>query len=247
MYTFTDWYGTPWDNIDVEFLTDEAKKLAKDVKTLNKNVRNYEVFKMLEDTIKAMLTSLPLVNDLHHPAMRDRHWKQLMEATEKQFVMDASFNLGALLALELHTCADAVSEIVDRAQKELTIEKALEKIDTTWGALNLEFSNYQESEVKQMAVDELVVETLEADNLVLQNMSSGKYVQGNPKFLELVTNWQKKLGTVDSVLATWGDVQKKWQALESIFVGSADIRVQVHITKGNRFSRLSTFLVVVGC
>lgn len=28
-------------------------------------------------------------------------------------------------------------------------------------------------------------------------------------------------------MATWGDVQKKWQALESIFVGSADIRVQL--------------------
>jgi dynein heavy chain len=52
-------------------------------------------------------------------------------------------------------------------------------------------------------------------------------VQGNPKFLEIVTNWQKKLGTVDVVLNTWLDVQKKWQALESIFVGSADIRVQL--------------------
>lgn len=51
--------------------------------------------------------------------------------------------------------------------------------------------------------------------------------QGNPKFLEIVTNWQKKLGTVDVVLNTWLDVQKKWQALESIFVGSADIRVQL--------------------
>ena len=29
------------------------------------------------------------------------------------------------------------------------------------------------------------------------------------------------------VLNTWLDVQKKWQALESIFVGSADIRVQL--------------------
>jgi dynein heavy chain len=132
MYTFTDWYTTPWDSIDVEFLTDETKKLAKDIKTLNKNVRNYEVFKMLEDTIKAMLTSLPLVNDLHHPAMRERHWKQLMLATEKHFVMDSSFNLGALLALELHMFTDAVSEIVDRAQKELIIEKAIEKIDSTW-------------------------------------------------------------------------------------------------------------------
>lgn len=52
-------------------------------------------------------------------------------------------------------------------------------------------------------------------------------LQGNPKFLEIVTNWQRKLGTVDVVLNTWLDVQKKWQALESIFVGSADIRVQL--------------------
>merc|ERR1712162_85509 len=58
-------------------------------------------------------------------------------------------------------------------------------------------------------------------------MSSGKYVQGNEKFLEIVTSWQKKLGTVDSVLIAWTDVQKKWSSLESIFVGSADIRVQL--------------------
>ncbi|KAK3254170.1 Dynein beta chain, flagellar outer arm [Cymbomonas tetramitiformis] len=227
MFTFSDWYSTPWDKIDTEFLTDETKKLAKDIKTLNKNVRNYEVYKMLEETIKAMLTSLPLVNDLHHPAMRDRHWKQLMAATGKHFVMDANFNLGALLALELHTYADAVSEIVDRAQKELIIEKAIAKIDDTWSGLNLTFVPYQESEVQQMCTDDLIIEALETDNLALQNMSSGKYVQGNPKFLELVTGWQKKLGTVDTCLTTWGDVQKKWQALESIFVGSADIRVQL--------------------
>lgn len=71
------------------------------------------------------------------------------------------------------------------------------------------------------------MEALENDNLQLQNMSGQKYVQLNPMFQDAVANWQKKLGTVDSVLATWGDVQKKWQALESIFVGSADIRVQL--------------------
>jgi len=42
-----------------------------------------------------------------------------MRATGKHFVMDEKFNLGDLLALELHTCVDAVSEIVERAQKEL--------------------------------------------------------------------------------------------------------------------------------
>jgi dynein heavy chain len=42
-----------------------------------------------------------------------------------------------------------------------------------------------------------------------------------------VASWQRKLGTVDSVLQLWRDVCRKWQALESIFVGSADIRVQL--------------------
>lgn len=52
-------------------------------------------------------------------------------------------------------------------------------------------------------------------------------LQGNPKFLEAVASWQKKLGTVDLVLNVWKDVQRKWQALEAIFIGSADIRVQL--------------------
>ncbi len=57
--------------------------------------------------------------------------------------MDDKFNLGDLLKLELHNYVDACSEIVDRAQKELVIEKSLRKIEDTWGALNLTFSPYQ--------------------------------------------------------------------------------------------------------
>ena len=61
MFTFKDWYRTPWDKINVDFLVEETKKLSKDVKTLPKAVRNYEVFRLLEEALKAMLTSLPLV------------------------------------------------------------------------------------------------------------------------------------------------------------------------------------------
>lgn len=72
-------YKTSWDKIDVEFLTEETKKLQRDIKTLNKAARNYEVYRLMEEKLKAMSTSLPLVNDLHHPAMRQRHWEQLMK------------------------------------------------------------------------------------------------------------------------------------------------------------------------
>lgn len=63
--------------------------------------------------------------------------------------------------------------------------------------------------------------------------------QANTVFLEKVTTWQRKLGVVDAVLSTWTDVQRKWQALESIFVGSADIRTQLPADSA-RFDTLNT-------
>ncbi len=42
MYTFADWHRTPWDRIDVDGLVEETKKLAKEVKTINKAVRTHK-------------------------------------------------------------------------------------------------------------------------------------------------------------------------------------------------------------
>ena len=91
--------------------------------------------------------------------------------------MDSKFNLGNLLELGLHNYVDACSEIVDRAQKELIIEKALKKIDETWSSLSLTFSPYQDTDNVQMTVEDSITEALETDNLALQTMSGGKYVQ----------------------------------------------------------------------
>jgi dynein heavy chain len=63
--------------------------------------------------------------------------------------------------------------------------------------------------------------------------------QANEVFLEKVTSWQRKLGAVDAALSTWMDVQKKWQALESIFVGSPDIRSQLP-EDSRRFDAINT-------
>lgn len=46
-------------------------------------------------------------------------------------------------------------------------------------------------------------------------------------FLEQVSDWQKKLATADSVITIWFEVQRTWSHLESIFIGSEDIRAQL--------------------
>lgn len=46
-------------------------------------------------------------------------------------------------------------------------------------------------------------------------------------FLKEFTDWQVKLSYADAVIHNWMEVQRKWTYLESIFIGSEDIRAQL--------------------
>lgn len=46
-------------------------------------------------------------------------------------------------------------------------------------------------------------------------------------FEQEVVEWQKKLSNADQVINVWFEVQRKWLYLESIFIGSEDIRSQL--------------------
>ena len=46
-------------------------------------------------------------------------------------------------------------------------------------------------------------------------------------FLEEVSAWVGKLSSADAVLSVWLEVQRTWSHLESIFIGSDDIRSQL--------------------
>lgn len=238
--TFSEWRKTKWDEINVEMLQEESKKLAKEIKTAPREVKNWPAYKGLEDAVKNMQTSLPLVEELHHPAMRDRHWKQLMRTTGTTFQMGSNFSLGNLLDLKLHQFEDDVLEIVDRAQKELTIEKQLKKLSDTWKTQELQFPcEVEGTERYLLSIDETLLEALEDNSMQLQNLMASKYVQGNQTFLDQVQTWQRKLGMVDVTLNAWKEVQSKWSNLQSIFVGSADIRVQLP-EESKRFEAVDT-------
>jgi len=159
---YVEWKKTKWDDINVEELQEQNKKLGKEVKGCDKVVKNWPCYKGLEDSVKNMQSSLPLVEELRSKAMRDRHWKQVMRACGTEFKMDESFTFGGMLDLELHKYEDDVLEIVDRAQKELGIEKQLVKLAETWKVQNLTFPPDPENpDMYSLFVDETVMEALE--------------------------------------------------------------------------------------
>ena len=55
-------------------------------------------------------------------------------------------------------------------------------------------------------------------------MLTSKYIA---YFLTEVTGWQKKLSIADQVISILLEVQRTWSHLESIFIGSEDIRNQL--------------------
>lgn len=53
---------------------------------LDKEMRSWDTYTCLEATVKNMVTSLRAVGELQNPAIRERHWKQLMSSTKVRYI-----------------------------------------------------------------------------------------------------------------------------------------------------------------
>ncbi|XP_044152524.1 dynein axonemal heavy chain 9 [Bufo gargarizans] len=222
--SMNDWQTTKWREINVENMDLECKKFAKDIRNLDKEMRAWDAFGGLDNQVKNILTSLRAVAELQNPAIRERHWSQLMQATGVRFTMDEDTTLADLLKLNLHNFEDEVRGIVDKAVKEMGMEKVLKELNTTWSGMNFQYEPHPRTKVPLIKSDEELIETLEDNQVQLQNLMTSKYIAF---FLEEVSDWQKKLSTADSVISIWFEVQRTWSHLESIFIGSDDIRAQL--------------------
>uniref|UniRef100_A0A665VXX9 Dynein axonemal heavy chain 11 n=1 Tax=Echeneis naucrates TaxID=173247 RepID=A0A665VXX9_ECHNA len=219
-----DWTKTPWKEINVEQMDMDLRRFAKEMKMLDKEVRVWDVYMGLESTVKNLLTSLRAVNELQNSAVRERHWQQLMNTTGVMFEMGEGTTLGDLLELHLHRVEEEVKNIVDKAVKEMAIEKVLAEITQTWSVMSLSYEAHASTGTPLLKADENLIETLEDNQVQLQNILMSKYVE---YFQEEVSGWQKKLMVADLVISSWMSVQKTWAHLNSIFTNSHDIRCQL--------------------
>ncbi|KAM3605484.1 uncharacterized protein V6R79_026173 [Siganus canaliculatus] len=219
-----DWTKTPWKEINVEQMDMELRRFAKEMKMLDKEVRVWNVYISLESTVKNLLTSLRAVNELQNSAVRERHWQQLMNTTKVRFVMGDGTTLGDLLELQLHRVEDEVKNIVDKAVKEMAIEKVLAEINQTWSVMSLSYEVHASTGTPLLKADENLIETLEDNQVHLQNILMSKYVE---YFQAEVSGWQRKLMVADLVISSWMSVQRTWAHLNSIFTNSHDIRCQL--------------------
>ncbi|XP_060520898.1 dynein beta chain, ciliary-like [Cylas formicarius] len=240
-----EWKLTPWKKIDVENMEMECKKYGKEIRQMDKEIKGWDAYIQMEATVKNMLTSLRAVTELQNPAIRDRHWIQLMQATKTgeklasliytvKFVMDDDTTLRDLLDLNLHEYEDEVKTIVDKSVKEMAMEKILKELNSTWSVLEFGTEVHERTKLRIITITEEMIETLEENQVALQNMMTSKFID---YFLDEVSDWQRKLSNADQVIQIYFEVQRKWMYLESIFIGSEDIRLQLP-EDSKRFDRI---------
>mmetsp|Transcript_10755 Transcript_10755/g.40251 ORF Transcript_10755/g.40251 Transcript_10755/m.40251 type:complete len:4525 (-) Transcript_10755:51-13625(-) len=236
LWQIEDWKSIPFLKIDTDDIEDQVKKFSRSMKTIDKRAKKWNVYIDLESYVGNFQRTLPLVHDLRNEGMRDRHWQMLMNKTGVKFELSANFKLENLLELNLHKFEEDVQEIVDRADKEIKLEAQLKQFETNWVHLSFDLDTHKD--VKIVRVPEEVVECLEDNQVQLQNIASMRF---NDFFIDQIEEWVKKLGLVDTNMYLLLDVQKKWQYLETIFIGSEDIREQLP-EESKRFDSIDTEL-----
>ncbi|NXN96056.1 DYH9 protein, partial [Rhinopomastus cyanomelas] len=219
-----DWQTTRWVDINVENMDLQCRKFAREIRNLDKEMRAWDAFTGLDSKVKNMLMALKAVAELQNPAIRERHWNQLMYVTGVRFVMDSDTTLADLLKLNLHDFEDEVRGIVDKATREMSMEKVLKELKMTWSTMEFQYEPHTRTGIPLLKSNEELIETLEDNQMQLQNLMLSKYVAF---FLDEGSAWQRKLSTTDSVISLWFEVQRAWSHLESIFIGSEDIRAQL--------------------
>ncbi|XP_039735198.1 dynein axonemal heavy chain 10 [Pteropus medius] len=221
-----EWSQTLWINLNVQFLQEGIEDFLRALRRLPRQVRNLSVAYHLEAKMKAFKDSIPLLLDLKHEALRDRHWKELMEKTGVFFEMTETFTLDNMFAMELHKHTEVLNEIVTAAIKEIGIEKAVKEILDTWENMKFTVVKYykgtQERGYILGSVDE-IIQCLDDNTFNLQSISGSRFVG---PFLQTVHKWEKTLSLIGEVIEIWMLVQRKWMYLESIFIGG-DIRSQL--------------------
>ncbi|XP_018102433.1 dynein beta chain, flagellar outer arm [Xenopus laevis] len=130
------WKSKLWQNMETEELYKKNGQQLKLLQSLPREVQEWDVYKQTLEAVNSIHMTLPLIEDLSNPAMRTRHWKQLVRQTGGMLRVTAdslkAVTLGDLLAMDLQKHTGDVKTIVQRAIQDVTIESSLKNCEEVW-------------------------------------------------------------------------------------------------------------------
>ena len=218
------WKGKVFREIDVSEMDVAAAQFNKKIAKLGRDIKSWKIWQSMRNKVDQFRKTLPLVQDLKSPALRPRHWAQLKEEMGKVFDAESrTFSLDKVFSLGFHMHADFIGTLSANANKELSIEEALNGIKERWATVTIDMGEYKGVYFKIQSADDLFM-ALEDDQVQLSTIKASPFFAS---FETEITYWENALSQVSEVVENLLSVQRCWIYLESIFMTSEDIRKQL--------------------
>lgn len=77
-----DWRSSPWLHIDTDDIENECKQFTRDLRTLDKSIRDWTPYLYIVGVLRELVASLRTITELQNPAITERHWMELMHITK---------------------------------------------------------------------------------------------------------------------------------------------------------------------
>jgi dynein heavy chain, axonemal len=218
------WKDGKFKDLDVEAMNTLALQYRKQIGKMKRDISRWKVFAAVQDRVDQFLKTLPLIQDLRNPAMRERHWTELKNEIKKDFDPSSSdFTLEKVFTLGVNLHADFIGDLSATANKELGIESALSEMNVAWENVEIEMTAHKEIYYKIRDVEDLFAQ-LEDNQVSISTMKASRFYLS---FKDTIDHWESTLSHVSEVIELALTVQRQWMYLESIFMASEDIRKQL--------------------
>ena len=214
-----------WPEIDGQAMDDEiSQKLTKKNNAMRKKLGSYSlVMDCVQKEINVWKKLVPLITYLKNDYMQERHWEEVRkELNSPDLVIGEELKLQRFYDMKIQEKAEQIQEITDKASSEDKMGKKLDEIEKNWGGAEFIFKDYERVPgIKLLNIDEDQYAILEENMQQLQTMIRNKY---KAHFEDRIVNWRKYLNEINEVWVALSDTQKTWTFLESLFIGSDEIK-----------------------
>lgn len=222
------WSSTPWNDIDIGTIEKDSEEYYKKTIKLEAEYGDNKTYEKLRKEVTGFKDSVPLIKTMKSEHIRTRHWEKLLKSIGYERHLDLkNITLQQVFDLQLQEFQEKVDEIATEAIAESTNDQKIQAIEQTWKVTNFPMGRFKrgiEDKGPVITNCDEIKEKIDDQLTDLSKLTNSRYAG---PFLDRIRLLDKQLNVISDCIDLWLVVQRKWQYLESIFVGSEDIRLML--------------------
>lgn len=225
---FEEFKSTSWPDINGPAMDEKiGQGLSKRSNAIKKEASAFAVITdQMQREINLWKKLVPLIASMKNDYIKERHWDNVREVINyKDLKVDNNLKIKLFYDIKLHEKNEEISEVAERAANEDKMEKKLNEIKNNW--VSFEYNEVPYARVEGVKTLELIEDhyaILEDNMQHIQTLSRNRF---KAYFEKEIDQWKTDLNFIFDVHVTLTEVQGSWKFLESLFIGSDEIKKEL--------------------